>query len=36
MIPVEFTKEFNAYVEENKVDVATQYVVARLRGNIIK
>jgi len=32
MIPVEFTEEFNAYVEENSIDVATQYVVAKLKS----
>jgi hypothetical protein len=32
MIPVEFTEEFNAFVEENSIDVATQYVVAKLKS----
>lgn len=32
MIPVEFTEEFNAFVEEHSIDVATQYVVAKLKS----
>jgi len=32
MIPVEFTEEFNAFVEENSIDVVTQYVVAKLKS----